>query len=147
MIRSAPPEPMPPTHVGTFPQSTALASMSRSLPENRYYPGMAKTMSITDDIDGSPNAETISFSFDGTSYEIDLGKKNRTALEKALKPYIAAAEPVSRRSSGRGGGRRSSGGPKRDLAAIRAWAHEQGYEVSERGRIAQAIVEEYDAAH
>lgn len=108
---------------------------------------MAKTYTITDDIDGSPNAETVTFSFDGTNYEIDLAKKNRTAFEKALKPYIEAAEPDSRRGSGRGRGRRSSGGPKRDLAAIRAWAHEQGYAVSERGRVAQAIVEEYDAAH
>lgn len=109
---------------------------------------MAKTYTVTDDIDGSANAETITFSFDGTNYEMDLGKKNRTALEKALRPYIDAAQKVSGRGgSGRGRGRRSSGGSRSDLSAIREWAHEQGYEVSERGRIAQAIVEEYDATH
>lgn len=107
---------------------------------------MAKTVTVVDDIDGSANAETVTFSFEGDRYEIDLAKKNRTAFEKALKPYIDAAQKVSRaRSSSDRRGRRSSG-PKRDLAAIRAWAAEQGYEVSERGRIAQAIVEEYDAA-
>lgn len=106
---------------------------------------MAKTVAIVDDIDQSPNAETVTFSLNGRRYEIDLAKKNRQAFEKALKPYIDAAQTVStRRTASRG---RRAGRPKRDLAAIREWAHEQGYEVSDRGRVAQAIVEEYDAAH
>ena len=109
---------------------------------------MAKTtlIEITDDLDGSKNAEEISFSFRGTDYTIDLGKKNLAALEKALKPYIDAASKVSkgpavkRRST-----KTANTGP--ELGAIRAWAKDAGIEVSERGRISKAVREQYDAAH
>ena len=58
---------------------------------------MAKTTvtSVTDDIDGSANAETLSFGYSGATYEIDLSKKNAAALDKLLKPYIDAARKVS----------------------------------------------------
>ncbi len=74
---------------------------------------------------------------------IDLGKKNRSAFEKALKPYLQSATRVSKTS------RRSSAKPARrtDLAAVRAWAKEQGYEVSERGRVSADLLEAYDAEH
>jgi hypothetical protein len=32
---------------------------------------------ISDDLDGSGDAEPVSFGLDGTSYEVDLGAKNR----------------------------------------------------------------------
>jgi Lsr2 len=49
---------------------------------------MSKSASviITDDLDGSQNAETVLFGLDGVTYEVDLGKKNRARLEKALGP-------------------------------------------------------------
>ena len=39
---------------------------------------MAQKVEITvvDDLDGSPAAETVSFAFGGTSYEIDLSSRN-----------------------------------------------------------------------
>ena len=49
------------------------------------------TVTVTDDLDGSANAKEVSFGLDGTSWTIDLSAKNRAALEKALKPYIAKA--------------------------------------------------------
>jgi len=36
---------------------------------------------------------------------------------------------------------------KSDLAAIRSWANQNGYKVSDRGRVPAAVVEAYDAAH
>lgn len=53
---------------------------------------MSKSVSviITDDLDGSENAETVSFGFDGVTYEIDLGKKNWSRLKRALAPFIEA---------------------------------------------------------
>ncbi|HEX8304806.1 MAG TPA: Lsr2 family protein [Jatrophihabitans sp.] len=111
---------------------------------------MAKTVVTTDDIDGSPNAETVTFSFDGRSFEIDLSKKSRAALEKALKPYIDAGRSVggrTTRSSGGGGGRgRSRRSGSVDLAAVRAWAAENGIAVSDRGRISGSVLEQYQAA-
>ena len=115
---------------------------------------MAQTVITTDDLDGSADAVTVEFSFDGTSYSIDLSTKNRAAFEKALKPYVEAAATTSRsrsrsgstsrpRSSRRG----SSSSTRTDTAAVRAWAAEQGIEVSERGRISREIVDAYRAAH
>ena len=111
---------------------------------------MAKTVVTTDDLDGSPNAETVTFSFDGRNFEIDLSKKSRSALEKALKPYIDAGRTVGGRGSRAGGtsrsrGRRSSSGSV-DLAAVRAWAAENGIAVSDRGRISASVLEQYHAA-
>lgn len=113
---------------------------------------MAKTVIVVDDIDGSPNAQTVQFSFDGTSYAIDLSKKNRAAFEKALKPWIAASTEVSggsraRRRKPGGSSSRSSQRAGPDLAAVRAWAVEQGVEVSQRGRIAGSVIDAYNAAH
>jgi nucleoid-associated protein Lsr2 len=62
---------------------------------------MAKqtTVTVTDDLDGSANAKEVTFSLDGESWTIDLSAKNRNALEKALKPYIAKATKQGRRRS------------------------------------------------
>ena len=45
---------------------------------------MAKTVitQITDDLDGSTGAETISFAYRGTTYEIDLGRRNASAFAR-----------------------------------------------------------------
>lgn len=114
---------------------------------------MARTFVVTDDLDGSSNAETVTFAFDGVSYEIDLSKKNRTALEKALKPYIAAGRKASSgRAATRGAGRSrrgtSAASHREELAAIRTWARANGWpDLGERGRIPQDVQDAYHAAH
>ncbi len=45
---------------------------------------------LVDDIDGGEADETVSFSLDGTSYEIDLSKKNAAKLRNGLEPFWAA---------------------------------------------------------
>ncbi len=99
---------------------------------------------ITDDLDGSPGAETVTFGLDGVSYEIDLAQPNRARLSEALAPFITAGRRVSR------GGRRGAGPAGRarvDRAAVRAWAREAGLTVSERGRISADVINRYEAAH
>jgi nucleoid-associated protein Lsr2 len=105
---------------------------------------MSKNVSVivTDDLDGSENAETVSFGFGGVTYEIDLAKKNRAKLEKALAPFIEAGRRVPR-----GGGRRRAGGSRADHGQVRAWAKAAGLKVSERGRISADIMRQYEAAH
>ena len=104
---------------------------------------------LTDDLDGSDADGTLTFAVDGASYELELSKKNRAAFDKAVAPYIAAARKArtSSAASTRRGSSSSAGSPKRtDLAEIRAWAREQGWEVSDRGRIAAEIIEAWDSA-
>jgi nucleoid-associated protein Lsr2 len=114
---------------------------------------MAKTVitQVTDDLDGSTGAEIISFAYRGTTYEIDLGRRNASAFDKMMRPYLDAARTVTaarggRRgsSNGRRAARRSSAG---ELASIREWARVQGYSVSDRGRISANVMEAYEKAH
>ncbi|WNB84292.1 Lsr2 family protein [Cellulomonas sp. ATA003] len=103
-------------------------------------------VTILDDIDGTEGAQSVAFSYEGQSYEIDLGDKNREVLVKALQPYIDAGRKV-------GGGRSRSGGAaprtragNADTTAIREWAKANGITVNERGRIADSVRQQYEAA-
>lgn len=102
------------------------------------------TVVINDDVDGSPNAETVTFGFDGVAYEIDLAEKNHAKLSKALEPYIEAGRRVSSRRARTRAGRPSS---RSDNAAVRAWAKGAGLKVSERGRISAEVLQQYEATH
>lgn len=106
---------------------------------------------LVDDIDGGAAEETVAFSLDGVSYEIDLSAANAAALRETFAPYVGAARKAGARSarSARPGrrpaGRRPAAGTR--SAEIRAWAREQGLAVSERGRIPADVVAKYEAAH
>jgi hypothetical protein len=101
------------------------------------------TTEYTDDLDGGKAEGTIHFGFDGISYEIDLSKANARAFEKAMAVYVGHARKVRPARTKAAAAVK----PKHDLAAIREWAKNAGYEVSDRGRIAAAVVEAYEAAN
>ena len=107
---------------------------------------MAKStvVTVTDDIDGSAGAETVSFSFDGQSYEIDLGTQNLNKFTKSLQPFIDSGRRAARQSTSRSARPRAT---TKDSGAIRAWAAEQGLAVSQRGRISATVLAKYEAAH
>lgn len=96
---------------------------------------------LTDDIDGSEATQTVKFGWLGAEYEIDLNDKNYAAFEKAIGRYLAAA----RRTGGRTRTAKRAASAV-DLASVRAWARDQGFEVSDRGRVSAAILEAYKAA-
>lgn len=107
---------------------------------------------LVDDLDGKEGSdiETVAFSLDGQAWEIDLGKKNADKFRGLFQDHIAVARKVSggrggKKSTSRTGG--GSGRSKEDLAEIRAWATQNGHEVSERGRVKQEVLDAYDAAH
>ena len=107
---------------------------------------------LIDDLDGKPADESVTFGVDGVQYSIDLSKKNAEKLRAALKPYISAGTKVGR--SATVGARTAPGRPRgttrgdRDQnRAIREWAQGAGYQVSDRGRIKQDIVDQYHAAN
>ena len=101
-----------------------------------------------DDLDGSEidaDGKTISFSFEGTSYEIDLNSENVDKMRAAFAVYTEKARKVSGRA-GRGSSKASEPAPV-DTKAVRAWAEEQGMGVSARGRLSTDLIEQYRAAH
>jgi hypothetical protein len=105
---------------------------------------------LVDDIDGQPieegKGETVPFSLDGVNYEIDLSDENAAALRTALEEYTDKGRRVGRATGAKGAPRRSSSSSsKEDLGAARTWLREHGHEVSERGRISAALLEEYRA--
>lgn len=101
---------------------------------------MAKTVIevITDDLDGSEGASTVTFGLNGATWEIDLNEKNAAKLEKALEPFLAKA----RRAGGRTKAGKSSGPSAAD---IRGWAKENGFNVPDRGRIPAEVKDAYNA--
>ena len=71
---------------------------------------MAKRTVITliDDIDGTDAAETIAFTIDGASYEIDVSADNAAKFRSALEPYTTTARRTNSRSPRRVGTSRAS---------------------------------------
>jgi len=112
---------------------------------------MAKKVTVTlvDDFDGDgPADETVEFSIDGLSYEIDLSAKNAKKLREDLKQWIEAGRRVGGRRRGRSGGsgRGRASIDREQSAAIREWARRSGHKVSTRGRIPAEIIEAFHAA-
>ena len=101
---------------------------------------------LTDDLDGNEADETVYFGFRGTEYEIDLSAKNANAFEKSLAKYMDAGRRTAARRAGRGGGRRAAAAGRGDLTAIRSWARDHGYEISDRGRIPNEIRDAYETS-
>ena len=108
---------------------------------------------MTDDLDGESEAvQTVSFSLDGTGYEIDLTDKHAQELRDAFNPYVSAARsavgPRRAKASGRqraGASSAKEGTPSPE--AVRAWARDSGMKVSERGRISGEVMRAYEAEH
>lgn len=103
---------------------------------------MAKTVitTLVDDLDGTTADETISFSLDGRHYEIDLNSDNAKGLREALSTFIQAA----RRDTHQRTAKRPTLQPQQRV--IRDWANAHGFDISDRGRIPQSIVDQYMAA-
>ncbi|GAA1851466.1 Lsr2 family protein [Microbacterium koreense] len=106
---------------------------------------------LIDDLDGTVldvgEGETVLFSLDGVAYEIDLTDANAARLRDALAPFVTAGRSISSPRATGASSRSRGGSGKKDLTAIREWATQNGYNVSDRGRVAASIVEAYEAAH
>lgn len=120
---------------------------------------MAKveTIRLVDDITGGDAAETVDFGLDGRRFEIDLTADNAAALREALAPFLGVARAAGSPRTGRNAGvpaqtARRSGASGSDTAtrehnrAVRAWARENGWTLSERGRIPSEVVEAHRRA-
>src|SRR4051812_27524165 len=99
---------------------------------------------ISDDLDGSADAQTVQIGWQGEWREIDLGERSLAAFAKAFDRFWEAARPSSTdRAPVRRRPQRSRGGTARDPRAIRVWAQENGVPVPARGRIPAAVEEQY----
>ncbi|MFJ9415423.1 MULTISPECIES: Lsr2 family protein [unclassified Streptomyces] len=102
---------------------------------------------LVDDLDGGEADETVTFSLDGKSYEIDLTVANAEKLRESLADFVKAGRRTGGRAAGRGKARAASAGGSGDTAKIRAWAKENGYNVNDRGRVPADIREAFEKAN
>lgn len=112
-----------------------------------------KVITYTDDVTGedAEDITTHTILIDGAGVEIDLAGESHDRLLELLHPYLSA--PGARRVRG---GVAAGAKPKRrgaattgstDLAVIRAWGRQNGYEVSDRGRVSAQVREAYEKAN
>lgn len=115
---------------------------------------MAKrtVIELLDDISGESlsggNGRTVTFAFDGATYEVDLTNSHIDELREALKPYIAAGRRTGGRQRGASAGAApasSRRGRAGENAAIREWANSQGIQIGSRGRISDEIRQAYES--
>lgn len=102
---------------------------------------------LVDDLDGGEATETVEFALDGVTYEVDLSNANAAQLRDSFAQWIG----VARRSGGRRQTRRrvggGSGASRDELARMREWGRENGFKVSDRGRVSKELQDAYAAAN
>jgi hypothetical protein len=104
---------------------------------------------LVDDLDGTAadDISTVTFGLDGATYEIDLTANNAAKLRNQLDDFVGAARRIGGRVK-----RGTSLGVKpaanrEHTRAIRDWARQNGYELSDRGRIPSNVIEAFEQAH
>jgi Lsr2 len=118
-------------------------------------------VTLVDDLTGeeSEDITSVEFALDGVTYEIDLDEKNSAELRDSLAAYVAAARRTGGRRAASSNGRRRSGGAgtgtpratspggydRETSKQIRDWARAEGFEVSDRGRVPNNVVEAWEA--
>ena len=129
--------------------------------------GQKTTVVLVDDLDGGQADQTVEFGLDGVTYEIDLSDSHAASLRDGVATYVAHARRQGRasrrgatRSSGSAATRSAAAGssPARGARAtgtapvdreqnkaIRDWARQHGYQVSDRGRIPNEVTTAYHA--
>lgn len=117
---------------------------------------MTATRTRADALDPSAegDVETHRFEHAGRAYVIDLAPANAQGLQGALRAVATAQQRIARylaaarveRAPRKPSPTRSRAQQERSTA-MRRWAREQGYTVSDTGRLADNIVREYDAQH
>ncbi|THV33580.1 histone-like nucleoid-structuring protein Lsr2 [Glycomyces buryatensis] len=108
---------------------------------------------LIDDIDGSPAETTVKFGVDGQLYEIDLSGANNDELRRGLAKFILNGTRLGKVQAAKNRGpvptgiRQPAGINRGRNIAIRNWCKQQGIEVNSLGRIPQAVIAKFDAAH
>ena len=102
---------------------------------------MAERVTLVDDLDGSPDAVTRTFSIGQYADEIDLTEEHWRELFDLLERYLAAGRRVSGPEPPR---RRATKMDPELVETIRVWAREHGHRVADRGRLPQAVIDAYE---
>jgi hypothetical protein len=108
------------------------------------------TVQLVDDLDGTASNDitTVRFALDGAEYEIDLNAKNAAKLRNKLDDFVGAARRTGGRVKRGTSPRAAAPAANREQTrAIRDWARQNGFEMSDRGRIPSNVIDAFDQAH
>ncbi|AYR03187.1 Lsr2-like DNA bridging protein [Gordonia phage Octobien14] len=113
-----------------------------------------EVLEITDDYDGKmigPDEEwsPVPFVVNGTAYQLDLRAANQERFQKDMDKWINRATKVGRAPKVGGSKPKpasTSSESGLDLSVVRAWANNNGYTVSEKGRVPKHVMEAYEAS-
>ncbi|MFC0112550.1 histone-like nucleoid-structuring protein Lsr2 [Kibdelosporangium aridum] len=105
---------------------------------------------LVDDLDGTTYDDivTVTFGLDVAGYEIGLSAQNAAKLRNQLGDFVDNARWT-------GGRVKQGSSPKAAVSAtnrgqtraIRGWSRQNGYELSDRGRIFSSVIDAFEAAH
>jgi hypothetical protein len=104
------------------------------------------------DADEVPAADTVTFGFDGSTYAFELCERHLEEFNETLQAYVAVARladgPRRRRSASPASpGRSRQAAVASTPSNIRTWARDNGYDVSDRGRIPADVRSAFEAAN
>jgi hypothetical protein len=103
-----------------------------------------------DDLDGSEDdVSTVQIALDKVTYEIDLSADNAERLREKLARFVDNGTLVTPSRGTKAVRKVAKPGPasREQTTAVREWARNNGYEVSERGRISAAVQKAFEEAH
>lgn len=100
---------------------------------------------LEDDVDGGTAEETVAFSLDGKTFEIDLSSSNAQKLRSDIEKWVTPARKIKATRIGRPSTFKTRIDPATPV--IRKWAQGQGINVPDRGRVSKEVREQYYAAH
>jgi hypothetical protein len=106
---------------------------------------------LVDDLDGtvSEDIATVPFGLDGAEYEIDLTEDNANHPRETLSDFVAAARRIGGRVKRSAAPAKQSARPAADreqTRAIHERARQNGFELSDRGRIASHVIDAFEEA-
>lgn len=110
---------------------------------------MARIQCIISDLSQNPNAEEVTFEFDGQHHTVALTNAERHNFErtmgsirKRLAKYtdVARSTPVKRPHT-------DANAPRSKTSLVREWALENGYDCPTKGRVPQWVYDSYRTAH
>jgi hypothetical protein len=104
---------------------------------------------LVDDLDGTSgdDIEAVTFALDGVTYEIDLAQNNAAQLRNSIATFInATTRTGGRLKRGLGASTETGDHDKEQTRAIREWAHDNGHQVADRGRIPAMVIAAYQAS-
>jgi hypothetical protein len=107
---------------------------------------------LVDDLDGTAadDITTVTFGLDGATYEIDLTANNAAKLRNRFGDFVDAGRRTGgrvKRGTSPIKGAAPTAANREQTKAIRDWARQSGFELSDRGRIPANVIEAFEQAH